>query len=494
MKKFFCALTALFCLATPVISFSGCTPTETVSLRYETSSSPFEGFGTSLCWFANRIGYSDALSQKCADVFFGKDGLNLNIMRYNIGGGDDPTHRHITRTDSAMPGWMNENGVYDYTADRNQLNVLTRAVEAAGAEAKVELFSNSPPYFMTVSGCASGSTEDRKYKTNIKAGSFGDFAEYLAHVTDYMCNELNMPVVSLSPMNEPTVVNWHAYSVKQEGCNVEEGEDQSRLIEETYAALQRHSLTDKVALSACEESFTDRQLDEFYSLTDGARSCIGRVNTHSYKTEKIKKLGSVVRENNLNLWMSEVDGAETAGVGAGEMGAALWLGNKIIYDMNNLAPSAWVIWQIIGSHVSKDGFNGNKDSGAFDLNGGYWGAAIADHDRQEIILTQKYYAFGQFSKFIRPEAKIIRCSSETLAALNKDGSLAIVAVNARQNEKTKNFALSGLDRSFTSVQAVRTSGNSADGEKWAQITPPSLHGSSFTAALKPNSITTFILK
>ena len=75
--------------------------------------------------------------------FFGKDGLNLNIMRYNIGGGDDPTHRHITRTDSAMPGWMNENGVYDYTADRNQLNVLTRAVEAAGAEAKVELFSNS---------------------------------------------------------------------------------------------------------------------------------------------------------------------------------------------------------------------------------------------------------------------------------------------------------------------------------------------------------------
>lgn len=205
-------------------------------------------------------------------------------------------------------------------------------------------------------------------------------------------------------------------------------------------------------------------------------------------------MGSVVRENNLNLWMSEVDSAETAGVGAGEMGAALWLGNKIIYDMNNLAPSAWVIWQIIGSHVSKDGFNGNKDSGAFDLNGGYWGAAIADHDRQEIILTQKYYAFGQFSKFIRPEAKIIRCSSETLAALNKDGSLAIVAVNARQNEKTKNFALSGLDRTFTSVQAVRTSGNSADGEKWAQITPPSLHGSSFTAALKPNSITTFILK
>ncbi|MBQ9212067.1 MAG: hypothetical protein IJ153_10255 [Clostridia bacterium] len=27
----------------------------------------FEGWGTSLCWWANRIGYSDILSQKAAD-------------------------------------------------------------------------------------------------------------------------------------------------------------------------------------------------------------------------------------------------------------------------------------------------------------------------------------------------------------------------------------------------------------------------------------------
>ena len=110
----------------------------------------FEGWGTSLCWWANRLGYSDTLSQQAADLFYGDNGLRLNIMRYNIGGGDDPTHSHITRTDSAVPGWMKwdeaqQRYVYDYAADHNQLNVMLRAVKAAGENALVEVFSNSPP-------------------------------------------------------------------------------------------------------------------------------------------------------------------------------------------------------------------------------------------------------------------------------------------------------------------------------------------------------------
>ena len=66
----------------------------------------FEGWGTSLCWWANRIGYSDTLAQQSADLFFGPDGLRMNIMRYNIGGGDNPTHTYIARIDSAAPGLL----------------------------------------------------------------------------------------------------------------------------------------------------------------------------------------------------------------------------------------------------------------------------------------------------------------------------------------------------------------------------------------------------
>ncbi|MGN0106264.1 MAG: alpha-L-arabinofuranosidase, partial [Hominilimicola sp.] len=82
----------------------------------------FEGWGTSLCWWANRIGYDEALTNKAAELFYGDSGLSLDIARYNIGGGDDPSHDHITRSDSKIPGYAtgydeNSNLIYDWTAD-----------------------------------------------------------------------------------------------------------------------------------------------------------------------------------------------------------------------------------------------------------------------------------------------------------------------------------------------------------------------------------------
>ena len=94
-----------------------------------TNNGIFQGWGTSLCWWAHRVGYSPVLTENAARLFFGDEGLDLNIMRYNIGGGDDPAHNHIKRTDSMIPGWLRydkdtDSFVYDYNADSNQLNVL----------------------------------------------------------------------------------------------------------------------------------------------------------------------------------------------------------------------------------------------------------------------------------------------------------------------------------------------------------------------------------
>ncbi|MBP3198819.1 MAG: xylosidase/arabinofuranosidase, partial [Butyrivibrio sp.] len=50
----------------------------------------FQGFGTSLCWWANRVGYSDELTRQAAEAFYNKEtGLGMTIGRYNIGGGDN---------------------------------------------------------------------------------------------------------------------------------------------------------------------------------------------------------------------------------------------------------------------------------------------------------------------------------------------------------------------------------------------------------------------
>ena len=126
----------------------------------------FQGWGTALCWWANRLGYSEKLTNAAAEAFFSDEGLGLDIARYNLGGGDDPTHNHINRSDSKVPGVYSdyklssdgkdvESITYDITKDQNQLNIAKAALKA-NPDLYFEGFSNSAPYFMTKTGCTSG--------------------------------------------------------------------------------------------------------------------------------------------------------------------------------------------------------------------------------------------------------------------------------------------------------------------------------------------------
>ena len=151
-----------------------------------TNGGKWQGWGTSLCWWANRIGYDKTLVKLAAETFFDpKDGLGLNIMRYNIGGGDDPTHNHITRTDSDVPGWQTYDALtgiatWQYDADARQLAVMKAAYKAAGKDVILEMFSNSPPYFMTNSGCSTGSFNS--VDNNLRDDCYRQFAHYMGGV------------------------------------------------------------------------------------------------------------------------------------------------------------------------------------------------------------------------------------------------------------------------------------------------------------------------
>lgn len=468
-----------------------------------TNNGYWEGWGTSLCWWANRIGYNPTLTKESARLFFNKkEGLGLNIMRYNIGGGDDPTHNHITRTDSDVPGWQYYNAEtgeyeYDYNADFRQLNVLKAASRAAGQEAYIEVFSNSPPYFMTVSGCSTGNFKAEE--DNIRADAYDDFAEYLAHVTHYMMKKLKLDVKSISPMNEPNTNYWPAFNYKQEGCHIDAGESQSKLLVETKKALTRYGI-DNIILTASDETNPGKQIEEIKLMTPQARAAINRISAHTYGVNGIRELGQLAKEENINLWMSEVDGNGTAGTNAGEMSAALWLANKIINDITAMEPSAWVLWQVIDTHVSEEGYKGRVDKGPLQTMGGYWGTAYANHDTEEIVLTQKYYAFGHFSKYIRPGSSLIICNNglnrgcNAIAAIdNKGKQITVVCTNTTANNQNMDIDLSDFHRGKSKVTHIRTSGSMSDGEQWNVVSSNVLcENSKLNIELLPNSISTYI--
>lgn len=503
------ALTTALCTLT-VTTAAGCSKTarseaaETILINRENRSpfnkGVFQGWGGSFCWWANRVGYSDQLAEEAASLFYSLEGkgLGLNIIRYNIGGGDDPSHHHITRTDSAVPGYLLPDGSYDWSQDANQRNCLLRAVKKAGDSTIVEAFSNSAPWFMTESGCSSGNKNANT--DNLRKDQYGAFADYLATVVNHFQTEWKVPIQSLSPMNEPNTNYWGAFSPKQEGCHFDPGESQSTMIIETRRALDRQGL-ESVLVCGSDETSTVTAQKSLAALSDEALAALGRVDSHTYNyppfynDSSMTDLRALALEKGKNLWMSEVDKGGTAGEEAGEMGAALELALRIVKDMNGLQPAAWCIWDIIDTHISKDGYNGNKDWGAIDPLGGYWGIATADHDRQTIIIRKKFYGWAQFTRYIRPGYKqLVLASNNALAFVSEDEKeLVLVAVNTKAAEQTFALDFSSFKKKPQLVKTIRTSGGLEDGENIADIAESiPVKGKVYTPVLKGNSITTFI--
>ncbi len=459
----------------------------------------FEGWGTSLAWYGNRIGSSEKASREAAKVLYNADtGLGLNIIRYNVGGGDDPTHDHIARSDSNMPGyWTNYNAAtgtfdYDFTKDANQRNVLMKSIEEC-PDMLVEMFSNSAPYFMTRSGCTSGTNDS--VKDNITIDKMDDFAEYMATVVKHYVDE-GVNVVSVEPMNEPTN-GWNVsyYGVKQEGCSVTAGENQSAMILAMDEAMQKHGLGD-LLLSGLDETSPFDTNKSLNKLSEEALGKLERYNTHTYTTYNSEALRKKAEEAGVNLWMSETDNGGTKGANSGEMGAALNFASQITADLNDLKPSAWIMWQAIGSYCDKNNQFDPDTMSQHDVDtNGFWGVCYADMNTESVVLTKKYYGFGQYTRYIRPGDTIISTSdyATTSAINNTDEQLKIVAFNTSGSDKTVKYDLASFGKKGTTVDVIRTSGDMATGENWAELSPLTVTNGTFEATLKANSITTFVV-
>lgn len=444
MKKVFIA--ALVCiLVLSSMPTALCAENVRVKLDALDKGVEFDGWGTSLCWWAEVAGTAEESARKeFSELLFGKDGLELNIVRYNVGAGDASGHKHM-RDGGSVPAWIDENGSFNPLADEAQLKILQDAV-LCGADI-VELFSNSPPYYLTVSGCAGGGKDPNK--NNIEPENFGKFADYLATVAAYIQNEMNIKVNTVEPMNEPGTNFW-GYEGWQEGCHID-SKDHSALIVALRKALDEKGLG-SVGVAAADENSVDRALRNLNEYTDEALATLSQINTHTYNgTGSNAALRKKADELGKPLYMSEVDGDGSIGYDSGEMGPALWLSQKITDDMKTLRPNGWVLWQAAPAWPGS----------AADT--GYWNLCQFDVRDGKIDLFKKYYAYAQYTKFIKKGDVIISTDNDNvLAARNpQSGKLALVITNAGKKDETFDVELSALDCIGTNISAYRTD-NSAN--------------------------------
>ncbi len=432
-----------------------------------------EGWGTSLCWFANILGqWPEPVRSQLADALFGDKGLRLNIARYNFGGGDAPGHNHM-RLGGQVPCFQPEPGVFDWKADPGQRWFL-QAAKQLGANL-FEAFANSPPWWMTESGCGAGATDPTK--DNLKPSEYERYTDFLIEAVRHFRDEEGIDFRTLEPFNEPRSDYWKEGG-NQEGCHFDVA-TQSLLIPLLARKLTEAGLATEIAAS--DETSIEHSLATWRELSPQAREAVAQVNTHAYWGWNRAALQAEVKPLGKRLWMSEYGGS----VGAHDhdaMGSGLALAQTIQWDLADLGADAWVYWQAIENEAMCVRYNFN------------WGLLHADFEHPEagFAYTKAYWVMAQYSRFLRPGCILISSGDpRTLAALDEEtGKLILVAFNPEATEVRRQFDLAAFSEIAPHAQAFRTSAT----ESLAALPKIPLEGSLLSLVLPAQSVTTLLIR
>jgi O-glycosyl hydrolase len=172
-----------------------------------------EGWGSTMIWWAHMVGQWED-EEKVDDIIkliTCPEKLNMNIFRYNIGGGDKPSH-YTTATRKGhmangkgvraeMEGFLDSsNANYNWNRDAGQRKVMLKIKEQR-PDVIFEAFSNSPPYWMTYSKCSAGN--HNASQDNLKPEYYEAFCDYLVNVCLHYKETYDIEFKTLDPFNEP---------------------------------------------------------------------------------------------------------------------------------------------------------------------------------------------------------------------------------------------------------------------------------------------------
>ncbi|MDD3431673.1 MAG: glycoside hydrolase, partial [Bacteroidales bacterium] len=454
-------------------------PVDTDSLYYlinpaDTFCKSFEGWGVSLCWWANMCGrWEDDKIDEIIDWLVSPEGLNYRIFRYNIGGGDDPLNRNCDPHHMAlgkglraeMEGFKDSaDAPYNWNRDAAQRKIMLKIREKR-PDAVFEAFSNSPPYYMTYSGCSAGN--EPASLDNLNPDYYEAFAEYLVDVCHFYKDSFDLEFKTLEPFNEPVTDYW-GRNGGQEGCHFSTA-SQIAFLRVLAPKLEASGL--KTVISASDESYTDQSVRDYLAYRDEqVLSLTGQWNTHSYSANNRSRaaLRELASTEDITLWMSEV------GAGGSGLAGNLSLAQKLMDDIRYIRPEAWIDWQYIEE---------NNDQ---------WCTVRGNFQDQSYWKVKNFYVRQHFTQFIQSGWRFLNVPNDRmLAALSPEGdSLIVVALNANTLRPAyHSIDLSLFDEIYRGITMSRTS----QSENNRTVNDFVWRDSCLQFVLPPQSITTLMI-
>ncbi|MFI2435852.1 glycoside hydrolase [Streptomyces sp. NPDC018693] len=486
---------------------AGAEVASTVTVRIDPSyqQQEFEGWGTSLVWFANATGgYPEPIRRQLVDMLFGPDGLRLNIARYNIGGGNAPdVRKDYMKTGATMEGfWKAPEGTtredmdwwdpqnpdhWNWSADAGQRWWIDQIKDKV---TRWEAFSNSPPWFQTVSGYVSGGFDASA--DQIRADRVDDFATYLVEVTDRLEKEHGIEFDTIAPLNEPNTPYWGTQlgadgrptGGRQEGAHAGPALQQKVILalRRALAGADTHA-----TVSAMDETNPSVFTTNWNAYDATARAAVDQLNVHTYGTGMRTSARDGAKGAAKKLWMSEVEGTWGSGTDFTSMEPGLGIASRMVGDLRELEPSAWVFWQPIEDSIPQAAAGKNWGS----IHVPFTCTAEDTLETCPIRANSKFHTIRNFTHHIRPGDRFVKTDdASSVAAVRKSGTGAtVVHVNEGTTARTVTLDLSrfGYVAPWASVTPVVTSAEGA----LVQGAPVRVTGRSATLTVPAKSVTTF---
>ena len=416
--------------------------------RYQT----FERFGVSAAWWAQVVGgwtEPDPASgkpkrERIAELLFDPEaGIGVRCIRYNLGGGSAQSGKgNIGMASRRAESFDVGERAYDWSRDANAVWMLKESVRRGADEAI--LFVNSPPERFTKNG---KTHLDRAGRTNLSPKNYKKFADYCLDCAAHFIAE-GIPVKYLSPVNEPAWV----WTSGQEGCHYRPGQVR-RLLRTFVGAMDERDDIPGLKLSAAENGDI-RWLNKTYCrivLGDKKiRAKVDAVDVHSYfLTPTVPLIKPFVRDRlpflrrfrrylDRRFPGAQVKTSEWTHMQGGRdygMDSALEQTKIIMEDLSILNVSAWQLWIAVSNVDYCDGLIYEND------------------EDRSFELTKRYFAFGNFSKFIEPGS--VRVGAEageglSVVAFEKDGRAVAVVANREASEKRLALPAGAVEAYITS--------------------------------------------
>ncbi|KOG68996.1 beta-glycosidase [Streptomyces antibioticus] len=438
-----------------------------------------DNIGASGAWWVNDLkNFDPKVRARVARLLFSEDGLNLSSYRYNIGGGGTG----VTYAPRAPEDFLDPDGGYDWSKDEAGRYFLRAAAEY-GVEDLIG-FVNSAPAAWKTNGKSCGG--------HLKAENEQDFAKYVADVTDHFAGQ-GVRLDYISPFNEPT----NSFdSCGQEGMlvDVPQRDDIVRALGAEQRA--RHQKATIIADESTSTVKFNTEVPQWISQP-GTAQYVAKLAHHTYDNPGDADRAQVYetsRAAGKESWSTEICCFGKGGTGWAQeydptVDGGLSLSRIVYKDFATAHDSAFQWWVALSEMIGSDPTARNDEG----WNDGliYYDPDYAKNGNQTLYVTKRYYALGQYSRFVRPGAALHDVTGAPdgveVSAYDGNGDWVVVVNNHNATDTALNLHFN----SRTPGRATRAVRTSAD-ENWAKVAKPSVAGGTVSATLAARSITTYV--